>query len=95
MTWSLSKQPGCNEAERKVRGQGGRGKIAAGVAKPTIDCCRGLQFGFFILTPAKPCIKLYVPHPASGQNSIPFPSREQKYAKRTQFIPFLAQKQRS
>jgi len=34
-TWSLSQQPGCYEAERKVRGQGGRGKIAAGVAKAT------------------------------------------------------------
>jgi len=35
MTWSFSQQKGRHEAERKVQGQGGRGKIAAGVAKAT------------------------------------------------------------
>jgi len=41
-----------------------------------IDCCPGLQFGLFLHTPAKPCVKNVVPHPASGQNSKTFPGHE-------------------
>ena len=57
-----------------------------------IDRCCGLQFGIYLFTPAKPCVKLYVPHRGFRPKQLTVSPLQTKKFKRTGSVEKLFDK---